>query len=540
MSTFPQPFKSTVSHWQATNRGKNTLYNHGCTDSLPAEVVDYAIIGAGICGSALAYSLTRPGVADDKTIIVLEAKDVASGASGRNGGHVAPYSFASFPQLTTPLSSKGAGLSNDEALQVMQLERENLRYVKEVVKEEGWDVDLWTGEKLEVQLTEESCEKMRKARKAWVKARENSRFKGTEPDWDWIDDDKEARKISRIPAALGLGKGPAGSVHPHKLCTSFISSAIRSSPKGKCRLFSWCPVTSFTQAQAAEREQGLWTIDCGDRGKITARKVIVCTNAHTPHLFPDSNISAHLCPFQGQAANITSPPQYSGSAYLDYTYVIENGPYLVSTPTSGLVMGLSLGSVFKDHIGDYKDIIGVVDDSYVKPEFKKWLEEYCPKTFGGWGPVEDQAPGEGATRVWSGIQCLSKDTLPLVGEVPGKQGLWVAVGHNGHGMARIPFLTHCLAKTLTSAEWDKGIPQSFKITDERLAKGREAPPFPTGEEKAAGLIAEKKTTSGAGEGNRGLASWLASWFGGLFTGSGPKSGSVAGEPEQEKRLNLAN
>jgi glycine/D-amino acid oxidase-like deaminating enzyme len=51
---------------------------------------------------------------------------------------------------------------------------------------------------------------------------------------------------------------------------------------GNCSLHSWAPVVSF--AESEDGEDG-WTVDCGERGKITARQVIVCTNAHTRHLF---------------------------------------------------------------------------------------------------------------------------------------------------------------------------------------------------------------------------------------------------------------
>ena len=34
-------------------------------------------------------------------------------------------------------------------------------------------------------------------------------------------------------------------------------------------------------------------------------------------------------------------------------------------------------------------------------------------------------------RVWSGIICASRDLLPLVGQVPEKEGLYVAVGFHG-------------------------------------------------------------------------------------------------------------
>jgi glycine/D-amino acid oxidase-like deaminating enzyme len=34
---------------------------------------------------------------------------------------------------------------------------------------------------------------------------------------------------------------------------------------------------------------------------------------------------------------------------------------------------------------------------------------------------------------WSGIWGTTADDLPLVGEVPGRSGLWVACGYSGHG-----------------------------------------------------------------------------------------------------------
>ena len=34
---------------------------------------------------------------------------------------------------------------------------------------------------------------------------------------------------------------------------------------------------------------------------------------------------------------------------------------------------------------------------------------------------------------WAGIFALTQDMLPLVGQVPGRDGLWVAAGYSGHG-----------------------------------------------------------------------------------------------------------
>lgn len=51
-----------------------------------------------------------------------------------------------------PYDKGGAGLSSEEALDVLQLERDNLAYVGETVWENGWEVDFWKGEKIEGEL----------------------------------------------------------------------------------------------------------------------------------------------------------------------------------------------------------------------------------------------------------------------------------------------------------------------------------------------------------------------------------------------------
>ena len=49
----------------------------------------------------------------------------------------------------------------------------------------------------------------------------------------------------------------------------------------------------------------------------------------------------------------------------------------------------------------------------------------------------------------------------------------------GHGMARIPFTSRGLAKTIASGSWSDTLPSSFRITSERLEKAQTSPPFIT-------------------------------------------------------------
>lgn len=81
-----------------------------------------------------------------------------------------------------------------------------------------------------------------------------------------------------------MSRGPAGSIHPHKLATHFLKAALAS---GQVDFFSWAPVKQFTER--TDGKEG-WDVEVLERGTIKTKQVIVCTNAHTRHLFPGQAI----------------------------------------------------------------------------------------------------------------------------------------------------------------------------------------------------------------------------------------------------------
>ncbi|BEI88839.1 uncharacterized protein CcaverHIS019_0202010 [Cutaneotrichosporon cavernicola] len=163
-------------------------------------------------GCALSYFLTRPNSAGaGKRLVCLEAKDVASGASGRNGGHVGPKTYALWHQLQQeyPL---GAGLSPEEATWVMQNERDNLDLVESLVKTEGLDVDFWRGELLE---THHDLERTRWAKEQYGKWLAQRRRMGLHGDDSrFVDHAGEAERLSRFRGVTSVHIRPGGSVHP--------------------------------------------------------------------------------------------------------------------------------------------------------------------------------------------------------------------------------------------------------------------------------------------------------------------------------------
>ena len=83
---YPHP-EPCLSFWLQGTRG-SSLLGLRTTETLP-ETAEVTIIGSGITGAAAAYFiLTGPN--PPKSVIMLEARELCHGATGRNGGHCRP------------------------------------------------------------------------------------------------------------------------------------------------------------------------------------------------------------------------------------------------------------------------------------------------------------------------------------------------------------------------------------------------------------------------------------------------------------------
>ncbi|ORY30770.1 FAD dependent oxidoreductase-domain-containing protein [Naematelia encephala] len=463
MSTFPQPWISTVSHWQGTNRGPGSLWLHNKTGRLP-ETADIVIVGAGMMGSALSYFLTRPGAhGEGKRIVCLDAKDCGSGASGRNGGHVGPKTYHKWAQLMEPYPT-GIGCSEEESTWVFQNERDNLDLVESIIRTEKLDVDFWRGELLETHHSKEQTETCKRQNAAWMKAREAVGLQPN-PDTSFIDDPEEAERLSRFKGVTSVHVRPGGSVHSHKLCSALMRLAIESTASD-FSFYSWAPVNGFPAATPSGQR-----VVKTSRGDILTDRVILCTNAHTPNFFSkDDPLHTHIQPLRGQCALITPPPTYSGDQSFKHTYNMVDEHYLVQTPSGGIVLGGGLRALIRDGKVKFEDSYGAVNDSgdSVEPAQTEHLGSFLRDNFVGWGP---EGHGEGLTRTWTGILSTVKDWLPLVGDVPGKTGVSMCAGFAGHGMSRIFAVAQGYSDTLKSGTWDaKLLPRSFELTAERLKR----------------------------------------------------------------------
>ena len=67
------------------------LQNYRSTERLPTDILDVVIIGSGLSGTSVAWHLLRGDGHPRQTALkalMLEARDVCSGATGRNGNFI--------------------------------------------------------------------------------------------------------------------------------------------------------------------------------------------------------------------------------------------------------------------------------------------------------------------------------------------------------------------------------------------------------------------------------------------------------------------
>ncbi|KAF4950356.1 hypothetical protein FSARC_13220 [Fusarium sarcochroum] len=165
--TKPKPLAPVAdpvpSFW---NTDPRYLDDFQSTKDLPSEA-DILIVGSGIAGVGTAYHLLQDSCLKP-SITILEARKTASGATGRNGGHVKPDGF-----LNVPRTAEIYGM--EAAAELAKFEAAHVYAVKALVERENLDCDFNITRALDVFLdpkhakqTEEAVYAQEKRRKSEV------------------------------------------------------------------------------------------------------------------------------------------------------------------------------------------------------------------------------------------------------------------------------------------------------------------------------------------------------------------------------------
>ena len=175
-----------------------------------------------------------------------------------------------------------------------------------------------------------------------------------------------------------------------------------------------------------------WTVDTGG-GPVEVDRVIVATGAQSPALLKPLGLDVPIVPAKGYSITLRG----EGTRPMEALYLTEP-----KIGISGYEEGVRIAGVFelpgKDLSVDRERLDQVVADAC------SFLRD--------WHPASTEASVEG----WAGWRPATPDSLPLLGPVPGHDGLFLATGHGMLGVTLAPSTGALLAEMVLDGarpEW---------------------------------------------------------------------------------------
>ncbi len=361
----------TLSYWLDTSYVPSPPLQEDAT-------AEAAVIGAGMTGIGIACFLRDRGV---KTI-VLERGTVAGGATGRNTGFLVSglgEHYARSVELW----------GRESAAAISRFHLQNHALLAEFVARFDLDCDYARDGSFVIALDSEEEELLRLSHTLMQEDGLGCEF-------------VEPSGIRKSTGVCGLGGGlfnpTDGHVDPVRL-TRGMAAAARSAGTS---------IFEQTRVGSIRRSGRSWVVET-ERAQVAAPLVFLALNAWTPALLPE----VALEPVRGQC--VAFGP-------------LEHAPVTVSCYTN-------YGSEYWRGAGNYvlaggmrteggKEESG--DKDGITPPVQLAIERFYAAHL----PFLQGVP---AAYRWSGVMSYSGDGLPLIGGIPGREGVYVAAGYTGHG-----------------------------------------------------------------------------------------------------------
>ncbi|HET7037321.1 MAG TPA: glycine oxidase ThiO [Thermomicrobiaceae bacterium] len=357
--------------------------------------VEVAIAGGGIIGCAIAYELARRGV----SVAVVERGQVGHEASGASAGIISPPSALDTPPEKARLTARSV-LAYPAYIERLQ---------EETGADSGWRM---RGE-LTVALGEaDRAELLRVA----------DMQEGLGFQVEWLDG-QAARELEPVLSEQVLGGAlvrEGGSLFSAQLTRAIAEAARRHG----ARIIEATPVLEVLTEGERGQVRGLRL----SSGELPAGQVVLAAGAWTAGFGLQLGRPLPTVPVKGQMLAIAGAPLMPRRIIGRY-----GSGHLVPRPDGTVAVGAT------------KEWVEF--DKRLSPRNVAWSLEL----------LRQVAPAllEGEIiSLWAGLRPGSRDEQPLMGAVPGYQGLWVATGHFQTGIQLAVITAELMAGSIVAGASD--------------------------------------------------------------------------------------
>ncbi len=358
--------------------------------------VDVGIVGGGLAGLSTALSLAERG----RSVAVLEARRVAWGASGRNGGFIGPGFAAGLDSIV-----KRVGL--DHARRLYGLTLDAVALVRQRLERHGIDCEPVHSGMLRAWWTDDADEPRR------VRDRLHDTL-GIELEFWPRERLRETLVTRRYHDALFYPR----TFHFHPLNYALgIAGAIEA--KGG-RIFEASPALEL---QLHAPEKGIRTA----RGRVRARRIVIACGGYVDGLHP--RLAGAICPIATWMMATEPLGERLKEAMRGAHCVIDSRfdfDYYRPLPDTRVLWGGGITIRRSDPARLSEIMLG------------KLLTVY------------PQLRGIRVESAWSGLMSYPRHSMVQLGEV--SPGLWYAMGFGGHGMGTTTMAGELLASALSDGD----------------------------------------------------------------------------------------
>jgi gamma-glutamylputrescine oxidase len=381
----------STSFWQAERapRVPAALERPPLAEPTQADVV---VIGGGITGAAAALWCARAGA----RVALLEAREIAAAASGRNGGFLLGGTAGTYAATIAQVGRDRARRAWAYSLESHRLARQLIQELQELGLSCGYE----RNGSLRIAASEDELADVWES----VRLLEDDGWEATP-----IGVDELPARLRR--AYLGGSFHPMdGEIQP----VQFVRGIARLALKAGARIHEGSAVTTLVE------EEDHVLVSTATGGTVRAAHAILATNVRLADLLAQvgaSWLGSTITPARGQM--LATPPvdetYFACPCYADHGY-----QYWRQLRDGRLVVG-----GWRNRSLDAER----TEDETPSAPVQDHLDGFLRETLGlsaARAPIEHR---------WAGIMAFSADGMPLVGRVPGSRRCYMAGAYTGHGNA---------------------------------------------------------------------------------------------------------